>query len=265
MSLPLAGAIACVAGARDAVGLGAMRDPLCAIGPRAQWARARLWVVAGRGTPVVRRRSQLPGLVMLRAAAPLHRVHCQSTAGWRLARMSTQRWGIEGGDRLRVVEGWTGSEVRADGGWRNGSRTCYRRAVHGLYRSRVRRAEEKREEGPADGRPECGSTRAGISRAVRGFSFGGCSPTSLPRLPPSRLLASRFLVCRSTFHTVSTPFHSPPPRSPPTPLPALSFQEAPPCSVSPPLPCPACLWRSSVHVHSLRLQPFPFVNVFKRF
>jgi hypothetical protein len=39
--------------------------------------------------------------------------------------------------------------------------------------------------------------------------FGGCSPTSLPRLPPSRLLASRFLVCRSTFHTASTPFHSP--------------------------------------------------------
>jgi hypothetical protein len=66
----------------------------------------------------------------------------------------------------------------------------------------------------------------------------------------SRVLASRLLVCRSTFHTAVTPCHSPPPRSPPARLPALSFREAPPCSVSSPLPCPACLWRSSVHVHS---------------
>ncbi|KAF8144846.1 hypothetical protein K438DRAFT_570301 [Mycena galopus ATCC 62051] len=51
------------------------------------------------------------------------------------------------------------------------------------------------------------------ARRARGFPgqfvashFGGCSPTSLPRLPPSCLLASR-LLRRSTFNTDSTPLH----------------------------------------------------------
>ncbi|KAJ7777494.1 hypothetical protein B0H14DRAFT_3508099 [Mycena olivaceomarginata] len=41
MSLPLASAIVCVAGARDAAVLGVMRDTLCAIGLRGRRARAR--------------------------------------------------------------------------------------------------------------------------------------------------------------------------------------------------------------------------------
>ncbi|KAJ7434595.1 hypothetical protein FB451DRAFT_1195247 [Mycena latifolia] len=163
ISLPPAGTIVCVAGARDAAGLGEMRDPLCAIGPRA--------VVSGlRLTPVVRRRLQRGGLVILRAAA-------SSIAFTARAR------------RARVLRGW----ARKMGSGGNGSR--------------VRRAEEKREEGHANGRLECGSTRTReFPGQFAASPCGGCPLTSLPRLPPSCLLASK-LLRRSTFNTDSTPLH----------------------------------------------------------
>ncbi|KAJ7934191.1 hypothetical protein B0H13DRAFT_649679 [Mycena leptocephala] len=97
---------------------------------------------------------------------------------------------------------------RADGGRRNGSCNRCQRVVRGA--SVASEEGGGKEEGHADGRPECGSPRGGISRAVRGFSFWRVLTHLAPRLPPSRLLASRLLVCRSTFHTASTLFHSPP-------------------------------------------------------
>ncbi|KAJ7810238.1 hypothetical protein B0H14DRAFT_3757899 [Mycena olivaceomarginata] len=75
-------------------------------------AGARTWVAANGVIPIVRRRLQCGGLVMLRTGWLLHRVHCQSATGSRPARIGTQD-GEWREDRVRVREG-----RKWEGGWR---------------------------------------------------------------------------------------------------------------------------------------------------
>jgi hypothetical protein len=203
--------LVCVAGARDAAGLGAMRDPLCAIGPRAMGSCT--FVVCSRWWDSRRAAARSTAGSSCCVLLPPPSRALPEHGGLASCAGGHARWGAEG----------TGGESkdskrseRPDGGRRNGSCTRCRRVVCGACRSRVRRAEEKLEEGHADGRLECGSTHArGFSGQFVASRCGGYPLTSLSRLLPSCLLASRLLVRRSTFNTVSTPFHSPSPSSPP--------------------------------------------------
>ncbi|KAJ7914954.1 hypothetical protein B0H13DRAFT_2658977 [Mycena leptocephala] len=173
--------LVCVAGARDAAGLGAMRDPLCAIGPRAMGSCT--FVVCSRWWDSRRAAARSTASSSCCVLLPPPSRALPEHGGLASCAGGHARWGAEG----------TGGESkdskrseRPDGGRRNGSCTRCRRVVCGACRSRVRRTEEKLEEGHADGRPECGSTHA------RGFS--GQFVASLWPVPTHLTLTSPALL-----------------------------------------------------------------------